>query len=362
MLPSPSRLRPLDPGFAAERGNHLRLVPRENRVAVLLNANAKRVNAKVRDRLGQVVASEDLFFSSTLDEGAAHARSILERRYGTVMVGGGDGTLSSAMNLLLRAAKDMSRGHGRHALPDIGILRLGTGNGLACMTGAGRPIDDLMSVLSGESSETHTLQLIEDVESGWVFPFASAGYDAQLLNDYIEMVEEARTQVSRTMAKSLAGYFYALGTRTIPTEMKGRRARVRVVATGRCSIVDPETSEEIPLEAGTTLFEGDARAVLVGTSPFYGYGLKVLPYARKRTDRFHVRVSNASIGYLLSRLPSLWNGSLKSSELVDFLCEGIRVESTEPMPMQMAGDARGYRDRFEFRLSERCFRLVRGTA
>lgn len=358
MLPSPSRLRPLAEDYVPEARQELRLVPRESRVAVILNANAKRVNADVRRAFEQRVPAADLFFSRSIEEGAEHARQIIERRYDTVLAGGGDGTITATMNMLLKASRSSGS---RNVLPDIGILRLGTGNGLACMTGAGDALTEVSRVLGGERPAARPLRLVEDVRTGWCFPFASVGYDAQVLNDYVDIVGGTTTKVGRAFAKSLGGYFYALGSRTIPHELKGDHARVRIVSTGRASIVDPETDEEIPLERGATLFEGMARSVSVGTSPFYGYGLKVHPFAQKRSDRFHLRVSAASIAYLIARLPSLWNGKLRSKHVYDFLCEGVALESNKLMPLQMSGDARGSVEQLELRLSDRAFRLLDGV-
>ncbi len=162
-----------------ESRGELRLVPRESRVAVLLNANAKRVGSRVKRAFSEIVPKDDLFFSQSLEEAETHARTIIARRYETVLSGGGDGTLTNTMNMLLRASESMGgRTQARHALPDIGILRLGTGNGLACMTGAGRPVDDVMRALSGSERVAHPLRLIQDPRTGWVFPFCSMGYDA----------------------------------------------------------------------------------------------------------------------------------------------------------------------------------------
>jgi diacylglycerol kinase family enzyme len=360
MLPSPSRLRPLEePRFSADRAE-LRLVPREGRAAVLLNANAKRVNPKVREHFERLVPAGDLFYSETLAEAKLHAHRIIQERYSTVMVGGGDGTISHTMNLLIGAADALSRSSARHPLPDIGVLRLGTGNGLGYLTGAGKPTHDVLRVLSGARPPARPLRLIQESSSGWYFPFASLGYDARLLNDYVDMCTATRSSFGRSLAKTLPGYFFALGTRTIPNELKQKKARLKVVSLGRASIIDPETNEEVPVEPRATLFEGSARAVAVGTSPFYGFGMKVLPHARRRSDRFHLRVSTAPISYLLSHLPSLWDGSLQRG-FVDFLVEGVRIESTEPLPLQMAGDARGHTHEVELRLAERTFRFIEGT-
>lgn len=361
MLPSPSRLRPLDTPAPAFGRADLRVVPQERRVAVLLNANAKKVTEKVRAQFARIVPTEDLFFCESLEDGRRHTKTILDKRYDTVMVGGGDGTIATTLNLLVQEADAMSRHGTRYPLPDLAILKLGTGNGLANMSGAGKPISDAMRLVAGERPAARPLRVIEDPDTGWVFPFGSVGYDAQVLNDYVDLVDASRTGVGKKLAKSLAGYFYAIGTRTIPTELGKERARIRIVSTGRSSIIDPETAEEIPLDIGTTLFEGSARAVAVGTSPFYGYGMKVLPYALRRSDRFHMRISNASITYLLTHLPSLWKGTIQTPDFVDFLCEGVRIESTVALPLQLAGDAKGHTKVVNMRLADRAFRLVEGT-
>src|SRR5215813_13907177 len=89
MLPSPSRLRPQTELIAPESRGELRLVPRESRVAVLLNANAKRVSGRVKRSFSEIVPKDDLFLSESLEEAESHARTIIARRYSTVLSGGG---------------------------------------------------------------------------------------------------------------------------------------------------------------------------------------------------------------------------------------------------------------------------------
>ncbi len=337
---------------------HARLMARKGRVAVLLNANAKRVTEKVRDSIAQLMPKDDLFFSRSLDEAESIARTLIERRYDVVLTGGGDGTIVQTMNNLIRAADRAACGLYRPPLPDLGALRLGTGNALAGATGAGAPLDDIVKVMAGKGPIARPLQLIEETGSGNVFPFASVGYDAQLLNDFHNLVQSSTTQTGRAMSKSLAGYFYALFTRTVPTELRGEKARVRVVSTGRCSIMNPENDEEIPLAPGATLFEGIARCIAMGTTPNYGYNVKIFPFAERRSDRFHLRVSTAGISQLLFHLPSLWKGTYRSPDFIDFLVEGVRIESSNEMPYQSAGDARGSVSNLELRLSHRTFRVL----
>ena len=89
--------------------------------------------------------------------------------------------------------------------------------------------------------------------------------------------------------------------------------------------------------------------------------MRVLPHANRRNDRFHMRISTASIGFLLSHLPSLWKGTLRTPDFVDFLVEGVRLQSSHDLPLQMAGDARGRVKTLKLRLAERTFRLLEGT-
>lgn len=358
----PSRPRHWEVPRSPEPRPELRLVPRENRVAVLLNANAKRVTSRVQKTFERIVPAGDLFFSRTPKEAEAFAEEIIHRRYSTVLAGGGDGTIVMLMNLLLRAATAASRPGLRHTLPDLGILKLGTGNGLAVLSGAGEPAKDALRAVAGERTIVQPLRLVEDVASGWVFPFCSMGYDAQVLNDHARIAEATTSPMGKSLAKSLGGYFYALATRTIPHELASSRAQVRIVATGRASMLDPETDEEVPLQNGATLFEGTARSVSAATSPFYGFGMRIHPFADRRSDRFQLRISTASINYLLARLPSLWKGTLRSPQVLDFLVESVRIETSVPMPLQYAGDAGGERSTLELRLSDRAFRLLGGSA
>jgi diacylglycerol kinase family enzyme len=337
---------------------HLRLVPGRG-VAVLLNANAKRVTKGVRRAFERVVPADDLFFSRSLAECDDFARTIIERRYSVVLAGGGDGTITAAINALLRAADRASSSIYRAALPDIGVLRLGTGNGLAGATGARRPLADVLRCLSGDIPRARPLQMIEEKSTHSVYPFLSLGYDAQLLNDYLAVCSNAKSRFTANLAKTLAGYFYALATRTIPSELRGSsKSHVRIQTLGRCSMLDPETDEEVPIQSGATLFEGVARGILMGTTPYYGFKMKVLPFADRRSDRFHLRVSTASIGTILANLGPIWKGTFRSPQFLDFLVESVRIESKSPLPYQTSGDAMGTRKELELSLSPRTFRVL----
>lgn len=342
--PPPTAARPpVGPGGALVRGGS----------AVLLNENAKRVDDRLLRTLKRRLPPEDIFLSRSLEEAEQHIKVILQRGYRTLMVGGGDGTFASTVRLLARQTADQP-----FRVPDLAVLRLGTGNAIASLVGAGPALHDVDRIASGATRRGPALRILEDPDRGDVFAFGSVGYDAQVLNDYVDVVEGTKSVIGRRVAKSLAGYVYAIATRTVFAEVERKPTRVRVVSAGPASVLDPETGEEIPLDPTATLFEGVARAALVGTTPYYGFGMKVLPHAERRQDRFHLRISTASIPYLLGHLPSIWRGDLRTERFVDFLVEDVRISLSQELPMQLSGDAAGRVQNLRVRLSRRRFPLL----
>src|SRR5512133_1238787 len=139
-------------------------------VAVLLNANAKQVNATVRRALSLVVPDEDLFLSRSPAEANAIADEVVLRRYHTVFTGGGDGTFVAWVNRILESAE-------RRAArpPRFGVLALGTGNALAEAVGAEprRHLHDLARYVRGEIDRVRRLDLL--TWDGRRTPFAGVG-------------------------------------------------------------------------------------------------------------------------------------------------------------------------------------------
>ena len=71
------------------------------RVAVLLNANAKNVTESLRRELEQLLPPEDVYFSRSFEDAREISRMVVDRRYRTVLTGGGDGTFVGFSNAIL---------------------------------------------------------------------------------------------------------------------------------------------------------------------------------------------------------------------------------------------------------------------
>ena len=96
--------------FAPEHRARPRLrQPVAPKVAVLLNANAKRVNEKVRRTLSHVVPERTSSSPAPRGGAAGIAETVVDRRYQTVFTGGGDGTFVSWVNRDHRAPPSAAR-------------------------------------------------------------------------------------------------------------------------------------------------------------------------------------------------------------------------------------------------------------
>jgi diacylglycerol kinase family enzyme len=329
--------------------------------AILLNANAKLVGPSLRRRLVRLVGEENVYWCETLEQTRAHMLAVLEKRHPRLLVGGGDGTFAHAVTQLDLAAREVAASGEEPAWPAIGVLRLGTGNALGHLARAGRIDLDVLRHVEQRHPFAARLPLIRDAATGLLFPFASLGYDAGVLNDYANATGSWTHPWARRVGRSMAGYAWTLATQTLPRELGAGPVDVRVRAVGAAARIGDDDEEE-PVPNDTVLFDGPARSVVGGTSPFYGYGIRALPFAQRRPDRLHLRISTATVTFLLGHLPQLWSGELRTPDFHDFLVEGVRVEAQAPIPLQWAGEAGGTHTELEWRLSGRSVDLLRGSA
>jgi diacylglycerol kinase family enzyme len=322
--------------------------------AVLLNPNARRVSRHVLERVSEIVDPDHVYVSEHEDQAPELVERIMERGYQTVFTGGGDGTVTQFINMV----------PADHA-PRVGILKLGTGNAMAEIVSSGDPMLDLRNYSANPSHDALRLALCE--AEGVHFAFAGLGIDAWVLNDYRAMKERFTSGAFRPLLHNVGGYFAAVFGRTVPRMVKrwakGQVARATITNAGDVAyeIETTEMGGRIAREIapGEVLFEGPVNATMFGTCPYYGYRMRALPYAGIDPHRFHLRVSNIPVPRLLANLGKLWNGSLRHDAIRDFHADRVHVRFSEPMPYQLAGEARGFREELTVGLSRRAVDLVR---
>lgn len=329
-----------------------------DRFAIYLNANARRVSPEVVSQIEELVHPDDIFFVNTRDEAPTYAKKILERGYATVFTGGGDGTVVALINALYQA----TGGHAGPGFPKIGVLSLGTGNALSRMTSSGSAIKDLKSYVSNPSNDIWPISLGRC--DGWLFPFGGLGIDAEILCDFEEVKKMATHGAIARLFRNVTGYFVAFFGATVPRHLKkvfsGSKTTFRIQnGNAKAWTITPDGGKGKEIGPNEILFEGHALTVVMGTVPYYGYDFKLMPFADKFPDAMHLRVADMGIIRGLVNLPAIWKGRYSGEGFHDYYISAVRIEASEPAPFQMGGDSFGWRDHIEVDLVPQAVRLLR---
>lgn len=328
----------------------------EDRIAVVVNGNAKGVTDDLVATLDQIVESGDLYVSRSLDEGREIARTIVASRYPTVLTGGGDGTFVQMVTWITTEADSRGR-----PWPRFGLLRLGTGNALAWALGAQGAKKGVVADLARLRREagSRKLRLIEI--NGMRTPFAGMGIDATALqhfNDTKSVLK--RVPVLNRYTTGALSYAVSISTRTLPSYLFRPHPRVRIVNEGATAFfLDEAGRPAAELGPGETLFEGPCRLMSMATTPYWGYGARAFPFAEEREDRFSLRVADLTTFEVVRNFRPLWRGEYRNAETIrDFLVERISAHFAEPMPLQVGGDAGGEHTSVTAALGERPLEVV----
>jgi diacylglycerol kinase family enzyme len=338
----------------------------EPRVAVLLNANARKVTAKVIRSLSHVVPDEDIFLSRSEIDCRRVVQTVLERRYGTVFLGGGDGTFLGFVNELYRQLEHRNhRVVPAQAMPKIGILKLGTGNSLASVVRASplkgdRILDDVLRARANEVPGYRRLDLL--MVEGKRTPFAGLGLDARVLNDYLQLKRRFGDGPLKQFLTGHGGYFSSVLFKTIPfalTQSFWFECEVINGNKGPAYRLGPD-GEPVgePIGPGETMHSGRLMMASAGTIPYYGYEFRMFPFAGRRPGMMQLRLASMSTPTILANLPRLWKGRWTHPTLQDFHATEVRVRFAKPMPLQLGGDAEGYRDQVTLGMSSDPVELV----
>jgi diacylglycerol kinase family enzyme len=328
-----------------------------DRVAVVVNGNAKRVTGELVEMLDQIVQSGDLFVSRSLAEGREIARTIAERGYPTVLTGGGDGTFVQVVTWVTQSCDALGKPR-----PRFGFLRLGTGNAIAWVLGAqgdeGKGVVADLGRLR-RTGGSRPLRLL-DVE-GTLTPFAGLGLDSIALDHYAQTRERfAKTPLLRRFAGGGATYLTSVVTRTLPEFLFRPHPRVRVINEGGDALVMGSDGRPrgAPIPRGGVLYDGPSRLVAFSTIPYWGFGARIFPYADDRDDRFSLRVVDITSAEVVRHIRAIWDGSYRSENIHDFLCERASVHFEEELPLQIGGDLCGPRRDLTVALSPRPIDVV----
>ena len=341
----------------SEPGRRPSVPPASERIAVVVNGNARSVTEEVISTLDQILMGGDLFVSRRLEDSKEIAHTVISRGYGTVLTGGGDGTFTVMVTEVVREAQAQNK-----PLPRFGFLMLGTGNALAWVVGASRAkgrglAADIQRLRADAGSRPVRLVQVE----GMLTPFCGFGVDAVVLRDYGDVKKLlGKTPLKRWAAGPLS-YTLASLTRSIPSYFLRRVPHCRVVNDGaeafrigaKGGILGP------PIERGETIFEGPARIATASTIPYFGFGFRMFPYAEERPDRMQLRISSIGPVAFVRGFPAIWRGDYDDPDvLFDYLVEAVTIEMDPPTAFQIGGDPHGDRAKVQMALTPEPVRLV----
>ena len=328
--------------------------------AVMLNANARRVSQSVRRRIERIVPPEQIFYSHDATESRDITREIKSRGYPVVFTGGGDGTFVKFVNDYVESPRS-AQPH-LAAVPNIGVLHLGTGNAVAGVVSSGNFECDLKSYINSGSKDFQPLHLVQ--AEGTRFPFGGLGWDAEILNDYMGLKRSVgANRLLKPVVQNLGGYFAALFTRTIPRKLANLfskvRTEVRITNLGSEAHVLHGGEPVKAYGPNEVLYEGPTNITLFGTIPYYGHGMTVLPYSMTRNGFFHLRTATFSMAKALTHLRSIWKGSYVGPDMLDWHAKHVRLEFSHAVPYQYGGDAAGYRETVDVQVTPFQVNLLR---
>lgn len=338
--------------------------PKAKEFAVILNENARRVTQRVVRSAQDVVPRFALYSSRTKEEAQQILKDLLDRGVNRIICGGGDGTFSSMLSQAKRyleeknlQLQEMGRNVrdelSRRSLPEFGILKLGTGNSLAPLLGIKKGLKPVRLLADGKDFKTRRINLIEAEQQ--CFTFCGMGWDAQILNDYLWLKNRFRRPPLSRYVQTLFGYLTAITLRTIPTVMlrrKRMKATIRNLGQHLYQIRPDGSLESLDCPAGEIFYKGSCHITGASTTPYYGYRLKAFPYAMKKTGLMQVRIVKAGVPELLTHAWPIWQGTYQSPNFLDYLAEEVHFSFSEKTPLQIGGDAEGYRSELSVKVSD----------
>ncbi|HEX7667780.1 MAG TPA: diacylglycerol kinase family protein [Polyangiaceae bacterium] len=320
--------------------------------AILVNANAKRGGRRIAAQLAREFPRANLRLTKSIGEIESWLASLKDPK--CVLAAGGDGTSIALLNAMQRFYP------ADRPFPTIGLLPLGTGNAWARTSGASKLGFAVRSLkrLDSDAIPTRRFGLVE-VEGG-LTSFVGTGWDAQVLNDYKNQLEQARG-LGKPVAKSVYGYLTAMLFRTAPKTLLFGRPHLLIENLGDEVYTLTPAGRVVPLEGakhGTVLYDGPMSVAGAATCPEYGYGFRAYPFAERFLGLINARVYDREALPAIKDIPKIWRGQHPLKGMRDWFTSAVRMTFSRPTPLQIGGDAVGERISIDYKVAKRQVEVV----
>jgi hypothetical protein len=115
------------------------------------------------------------------------------------------------------------------------------------------------------------------------------------------------------------------------------------------------------------LYLGTTGILAAGTSPYYGGGLRLFPFARMTVDKMHLRLGRIHplVGFL--NIPQIFAGSYRDKSdkfgCIDFIGGDFQVQvlnqgNDKGFPFQHSGESVGHVERFRLQVMKKPVKFV----
>jgi diacylglycerol kinase family enzyme len=318
-------------------------VPEQPRVAVVVNARMREVTERLLRLLSHVVPEEDLFLTTSSQEGARVARLVLERGHDTVFLGGGDCTFARFVTTLLQLPRPPEA-----RLPRLGVLKLGGGQALTTLVKASGLrgeglLDDVLRARAGEVPGYRPLDLLR-VE-GHYTPSVGVGLEAQLLHDAAWVRERLGRGPLRGLMEGRGGRASALALRSLPHLVGAGEVECEVYnGASEALTLGADGQAEGMVTPGALLFRGRASLVAAACVPFHASGRRLFSQAGRSRGRMHLKLAPGAGLPGLSQLAGALLGLPAARKGLEVLTSEVTLRFSRPMPLQMAGGPAGTRE------------------
>lgn len=310
----------------------------ERKIAIVFNEKALKVNEKLENKFIRYEGSDlKIYVPKSIEELKDNLQEIIENDFEVLVSGGGDGTLFELINSIRNFNGNF---------PLFGVIKAGTGNGLAGEIGAKKSLRQIESLGSFQGElpivKIPFIQVIADEKDVGLTINAGTGIDARVLNDY-NLIKNSNK------GKGLFGYLRAVFTKTIPGLIKYNPSNVKI------------NFEGINMEGQriqASYIQELTQAVVVGTSPYYGKSLKAFPYALNGRDDnlMNLRIVSGNtlsvISKILFDVYRVFKGTHKGAHIKDYLVSKVTVNYEESEAMQTMGEAQGHVKSISYKVSE----------
>ncbi len=325
-------------------------------LAILVNANAKRGGRRIAVQTARLLPRAHVKLTRTLEEVVVWLKEVLPTKPDVIFAAGGDGTAIALVNALARVVGPSE------PLPPIGVLKLGTGNAWANVLGAPKLATSLAILRDlHEREEPLPLRRFGLVDcDGTLAHFAGAGWDAEILSDYKQQLEQSKGP-PRFFAKSVYGYVTAMLTRTAPKSIVLGRPHLLIENLGdEVFTVDSHgaLARVAGAKHGTVLWDGLMSVAGAATCPEFGYHFRAYPFAERFLGMLNVRVFDRSTLGGIASIPRLWTGQHPLRGMHDWFTTAARFTFSRPMAIEIGGDACPPRRSVEMRISPREARVL----